>query len=118
VVENGYHIDNVVELVSDSEYCLGIASGQFDPTKNLELAAEIRRLVILTKARTRWVRGHSGEIFNEKCDELAKAARDKLLPDKGVRRRHRRRELRRAKRAIVKAFKRGEIWRAPLTFKG
>lgn len=114
VHDTGLHVDNLVELVSDSEYCLGVASGAFDPQKNLELAGEIRKLVIATGARTRWVRGHSGDAFNDKADELAKAARDKLCPEKGARRRHRRREERRRKRAIVKAFKRGEIWRAPL----
>jgi ribonuclease HI len=115
VVERGLHEGNLVELVSDSEYVLGVASGKFDPQKNLELAGEIRKLAIETKCRTRWVRGHSGESFNEKCDELAKMARDKLSPDKGVRRRHRRREERRRKRQLVKQFKRGELWRPLLT---
>jgi ribonuclease HI len=114
VVKSGLHVGNVVELVSDSEYCLGLANGTFEANKNLELAADIRALVIKTSARTRWVRGHSGEVFNEKADELAKAARNKLLPDQGIRRRHRRRSLRHYKRAIVKAYKRGELYREPL----
>jgi ribonuclease HI len=114
VVQKNWHQGNVVEIVSDSEYALGVASGQFEPTKNLDLAAEIRSLTILTQARTRWVRGHNGEIFNEYADKLAKAAKEKLMPDKGVRRRHKRRSERRRKRAIVKAYKRGELWRPPL----
>ena len=114
IVERGLHLDNVIELVSDSTYTLGVANGEFDPQKNLERAAEIRALAILTKAHCRWIKGHSGDAFNDKADELAKFARDKLAPDKGIRRRHRRRELRRQKRAIVKAYKRGDIYREPL----
>ena len=116
IVDRNLHIGNVIELVSDSTYTLGIANGSFDPQKNLERAGEIRKLTILTKAITRWIKGHSGDAFNDKADELAKHARDSLSPDKGVRRRHRRRDLRRQKRAIVKAYKRGEIYRAPLKF--
>jgi ribonuclease HI len=109
VIERKLHEGNVVELVSDSTYVLGLASGTFDAQKNLDLAAEIRKLTILTSARTRWVRGHSGEAFNEKCDELAKFARDRLEPERKQRRRSRRREERRRKRAIVKAYKRGTL---------
>lgn len=116
IVERGLHIDNVIELVSDSTYTLGIAKGEFDPQKNLERAAEIRALAILTQAKCRWIKGHSGDAFNDKADELAKFARDKLCPDKGIRRRHRRREERRLKRDKVKAFKRGELFREPLRF--
>jgi ribonuclease HI len=114
VFEHKLHEGNLVELVSDSTYTLGLASGNFDPQKNVELAAEIRRLAILTGARTKWIKGHSNDIFNDKADELAKAARDKMCPDPKKKRRHRRREERRAKRAKVKAFLRGEIWREPL----
>ena len=115
VYEHGLHTGNLVELVSDSTYTLGLASGEFEPQKNVELAAELRKLAILTGARTKWIKGHSGDIFNDKADELAKAARDNMCPDRPQKRRHRRREERRRKRSIVKAFLRGEIWRAPLT---
>lgn len=115
LVEKGLHHGNVIELCSDSTYVLGLATGNFEPQANLERASEIRRLAILTKLHTKWIRGHSGDIFNDKADELAKAARDKLAPDKGARRRHRRRELRRHKRAMVKAYLRGDLWRPPLT---
>jgi ribonuclease HI len=114
VLEKNLHLGNTVELVSDSTYTLGLASGKFEPTKNLELAAEIRRLTILTGAKDKWIKGHSGDIFNDKADELAKAGRDKMNPDQPKKRRVRRREERRRKRSIVKAFKRGEIWREPL----
>lgn len=113
VVEKELHHGNIVEIVSDSTYTLGLASGEFDPQKNVELAAEIRKLTILTKARTRWIKGHSGDAFNDKADQLAKAARDKMGPP-SKKRKTRRREERRRKRAAVKAFLRGELWREPL----
>lgn len=114
VYDKNLHHGNVVELVSDSTYTLGLANGEFEPTKNLELAAEVRKYTILTGARTKWIRGHSGDAFNDKADELAKAGRDRLMPNGNHKRRHRRREERRRKRNIVKAFLRGEIWREPL----
>jgi len=67
-----------VELVSDSEYVLGIASGAFEPVKNLELAYRLQSLVKALGAKTRWVRGHSGDIFNEGCDTLAKAFKTEI----------------------------------------
>jgi len=114
IIEKGMHVGHMIELCSDSTYVLGMATGNFEPQKNLERAAELRKLSIMTKVHTKWVKGHSGDAFNDKADELAKAARDKLSPDRGQRRKSRRREERRRKRAIVKAFKRGEIFRSPL----
>lgn len=64
-----------LELVSDSQYALGMASGAWNPSTNF---AEVERLVQLTKetkARTRWVPGHDGVEFNEICDQLAKRGR-------------------------------------------
>lgn len=64
-----------VELVSDSQYVLGLASGKYNPSKNVELAKEIRALTEELKAKTRWVRGHNGDKFNEVVDKLATKAR-------------------------------------------
>lgn len=63
--------DEAVELVSDSQYVLGLAGGSWNPTKNLELAKRVTELTAMLKARTRWVRGHTGETWNERCDSLA-----------------------------------------------
>jgi ribonuclease HI len=46
-----------------------------DPVKNMDLW---RRILEAAKAHTiewRWVRGHSGDVMNERADELATAAR-------------------------------------------
>src|SRR5690348_8225378 len=78
VVERGLHLTHRIELRSDSTYCLGLADGDFTPSKHLELAAELRKLAILTSCKTSWVKSHDGEIFNDQCDQLAKFARDQI----------------------------------------
>lgn len=65
-------IDDLHELVCDSQYVLGIASGGYAPTKNLEQAQQLVDLAAKLGCRFRWVRGHAGDTFNEKCDKLAK----------------------------------------------
>lgn len=71
-------VDMPLELVSDSEYTLGLGSGRFQPSKNLDLAKELRDLCIQTGCRFRWVRGHTGDQWNERCDSLAKRAKEAL----------------------------------------
>lgn len=63
---------DLIELVSDSQLVLGLASGRFSPTKNLELVEQLRKLFLSTKPSLRWVRGHNGDPMNEMADELAK----------------------------------------------
>lgn len=71
------------ELVSDSQYTLGICSGGYSPSKNLELAA-------VAKAgaedhpglRFRWVRGHTGNTWNERADSLAGKGKRENTPAK------------------------------------
>jgi ribonuclease HI len=69
-----------IELVSDSQYTLGIASGGYNASTNLEEAARLRDLALKVKCRFRWVRGHQGEVFNEACDELAKLGKTENTP--------------------------------------
>lgn len=76
-----------IELVSDSQYTLkGLsewrkgwerngwknASGQ--PVANQSYWKALYALADKRKVKTRWVKGHNGDPFNEKCDELARAA--------------------------------------------
>ena len=105
VVEKELFFGNLVTLVSDSKYALGLASGEFNPVKNQELAQEIRGLVIQTRSRTMWIKGHSGDPYNTKCDALAKAGRDLVSPNKGTRKRQKRITERERKRAIKKTLK-------------
>jgi ribonuclease HI len=76
-----------VELVSDSKYVLqGIEDwmpnwkkngrrckekNTFKPVKNLELWQELDKLTALHDLTFRYIPGHSGHHFNERCDELA-----------------------------------------------
>ncbi len=61
-----------VELVCDSQYVLGIASGRSTPLKNVDLCVPLRALFRELGAVDRWVRGHSKEPWNERCDRFAK----------------------------------------------
>ncbi len=74
--------ENILEpvtLASDSEYTLGNAAGIYTPKKNIEQCKLLRRLFkffeTTTSAETMWVKGHSGDIYNEMADKLAKSAR-------------------------------------------
>jgi ribonuclease HI len=78
-IEMGLH-EGDIEVVSDSQYTLGIGNGSYSPTKNLEEAARLRALVRQAGAATRWVRGHAGERWNEVCDELAKQGKIEHTP--------------------------------------
>jgi ribonuclease HI len=82
VLRHGWQVSESVELVSDSQYALGIANGTYTPTKNLELAQFLRRLSLVTGASTRWVRGHTGDTWNERCDSLAHDAKQTLVPER------------------------------------
>lgn len=50
------------------------------PVKNLELWQQFIEVISNKKSiKTIWVKGHNGSIYNERCDELAKNARDRLI---------------------------------------
>ena len=71
-IELGLHdTADTLELVCDSQYALGIASGEYDPKKNLQEACRLREVAIAAGCRFRWVRGHQGEELNEACVQLA-----------------------------------------------
>ncbi len=66
-------------LVSDSMYCLGIANGTYNAKKNVELAKRLRSLYLkFTNIQTKWVKGHSGDFYNDMCDKRAKYERYKM----------------------------------------
>jgi ribonuclease HI len=76
VIERRWH-RGPVELVSDSRIALDIANGSWLPKRPVERDFELRAACLRAKATTRWVRGHSGEKWNEHVDALAAAARDR-----------------------------------------
>lgn len=86
-----------IELVSDSQYVLGMANGSYSPTKNVALCEHIRDICRMNFVQTRWVKGHAGDPVNEICDKLAKAGKEQYSakkPTKRQRRRNRRKRIR------------------------
>lgn len=69
-----------ITLVSDSKLILGWASGEykFKQTNKIDQYNILKRMMEVSQAKTRWVKGHSGDPFNTLCDKLANNARLKL----------------------------------------
>ncbi|MBS0448463.1 MAG: ribonuclease HI [Proteobacteria bacterium] len=76
-----------VELVSDSQYVLkgltewragwerkGYKNSKGEQVANLGLWKKLYALADLRRVRTRWVRGHNGDLHNERADALANTA--------------------------------------------
>lgn len=81
----------VVELYTDSEYLrLGITQwlarwkrngwrrSDKEPVKNQDLWSQLDEAVSKHEVSWHWVRGHSGDLCNERCDELALAEIEKV----------------------------------------
>ncbi|MFZ2649719.1 MAG: ribonuclease H [Burkholderiaceae bacterium] len=79
--------DAAVELVSDSQYVLkglsewragwerkGFKNSKGACVANLALWQRLFALADARKVTTRWVRGHNGDRYNERADELANLA--------------------------------------------
>ena len=66
-----------ITLISDSQLTLKYASGDYQCRKPhlVPLYCKLRQLYVKMNITTRWVKGHSGDTYNEQCDILAKAAR-------------------------------------------
>lgn len=72
VLATGLNVGDAVELVCDSQYVLGMVTRAYHPTSNLGEVAKLRQIADQIKGlRCRWVKGHSGDKWNEKADELA-----------------------------------------------
>lgn len=76
-----------VLLVSDSQYVVtglsqwrkgwernGWLTADKQPVKNVEIWKALAREADCRRVTTRWVRGHSGDELNERCDQLANEA--------------------------------------------
>lgn len=63
-----------VLLYSDSQYLVNTMRGLFRIKKNVDLWNTLRPLNAARKVEYRWVRGHDGNRYNERCDELATKA--------------------------------------------
>ncbi len=64
-------------LISDSQLVLGWASERYrgkQPEK-IDRINRLKELIKALSAKTKWVKGHSGNVHNTRCDKLAKNAR-------------------------------------------
>lgn len=64
--------DIPVTIISDSQYALNCLKGNWNPSKNIELIKEIQEIIKgFEKIHFKWVRGHAGDKYNERADQLA-----------------------------------------------
>jgi ribonuclease HI len=83
---------SIVDLTSDSQYVLkglkewikgwkakGWKTADKKPVKNQELWQELDALAAAHQLRFHWIRGHNEHAENERCDQLAVAAREALV---------------------------------------
>ena len=78
--QGSFPLEVEVTLISDSEIILNWANGayRFKQTEKLFLYDELRRFVKKMDVKTKWVKGHSGNTWNERCDKLANNARKNI----------------------------------------
>lgn len=74
----------VLDVVSDSQYALGVSSGRMQPSKNKDIVDDIWATAQLLKQRGveirwTWVRGHDGNTWNERVDRMAVAAKERVI---------------------------------------
>ncbi len=59
-----------VKIYSDSQYAINTFSGVWNGKKNIDLQRKYKKLVSRRHVEFEWVRGHNGNEYNERCDEL------------------------------------------------
>ena len=74
-----------LEIISDSEYAIGVLTKPWKPKKNIELIKKIKKRLIetqkLVKEPIKWthVKGHSNNEWNNYCDKLAQNESSMIL---------------------------------------
>jgi ribonuclease HI len=87
---------SLVDMHTDSQYVRdgitkyiqnwkrnGWRTASKEPVKNQDLWQRLEAVRDLHKVQWHWVKGHSGDHFNERADVLVRAARDELRAGKG-----------------------------------
>ena len=74
-----------VRIFSDSQYVINCATGEWSKEKNADLWHALDSLAKKRSVSYRWVRGHSGNRNNERCDRMCVEAMNSegLLQDTG-----------------------------------
>lgn len=103
-------VSETVELVSDSQYVIGVAIGSYQPSKNLDVVAELKKLSAKLRVCFRWIKAHSGHRLNEICDRLAKRGKIEICPEtqQKIRDRKRKKNNKAKRKALINAFKNGQ----------
>jgi len=75
--QGSFPLEFEVTLISDSQLILGWTSGEyrFKQESKMDLYDHLQRLVKKLKVKTKWIKGHSGHVHQERCDKLANQAR-------------------------------------------
>ena len=58
------------DIFTDSEYSNNILSGKWQPSKNIDLIDKYRQHSESKDITFNWVKGHSGDLYNEMCDDM------------------------------------------------
>ncbi len=66
-----------ITMVTDSQYVIDIATGAKRAAKNRALWRKYFKFARIHNVTWRYVMGHSGNVYNERCDQLAVAERRK-----------------------------------------
>jgi ribonuclease HI len=70
------------EIYTDSQYVMKCAKGEYKRHKNLELWKEYDKVSAGRCLEWHWVKGHSGDEYNEQVDKLARECAYEARPRK------------------------------------
>ena len=77
-----YEVDGDVVILSDSTYAINVIGGRWKGKVNKDLISEARALMKGRRIGFKWVKGHSGNRWNEHADKLASIGRKKHMGDR------------------------------------
>ena len=63
-----------IRIYTDSMLSVNVINGKWRAKKNIDLIEVIRKEMVRKKHEIIWVRGHNGNYFNERADEIANRA--------------------------------------------
>ena len=68
-----------VLVISDSQILIRCASKEWKRKKNLDIWSQIDEVAQQMRVTFKWIRGHTGNEFNERCDYLCSASQENEL---------------------------------------
>lgn len=74
IVEALRDTEGHVQILTDSQLCIGLLAHRWKAKKNQDLIAEAKKLMFGRVVDFTWVRGHNGNQWNERADFLANTA--------------------------------------------